>query len=102
MEAEPVNFEDCRNWQAAAACRAAGPPRRRDATAPAVMRAAGDPENAGRLLSRASPVILVPGRLRCAGPRDRAGLAIGFHISADGGCDTRVAGQIQAGMTDAA
>jgi hypothetical protein len=102
MEVELMNLEECPNWQVAAGCRAAGPPRRRDAKAPVACRDAGDPHNAGRLGSRSSPVILVTGRLRFAGPCDRAGPAFRLGVGARSGCHSRTVGQIRAGMADAA
>jgi len=102
MEVELVNFEDCPNRQLAAARRAPGPPCRRHVTAPVVCRDAGDPHNAGQLGSRSSPAILVTGRLRFAGPRDRAGPAFRLGLSAGSACHSRTVGQIRAGMADAA
>jgi hypothetical protein len=102
MEVEMVCFEDCPNWQVAAARRAAGPPRRPHARAPVGCRTAGDPDNAGRLGSHASPEILVTGRLRFAGPCHRVGLAFRLGVSAGGDCHSRTVGLIQAGIADAA
>jgi len=102
MEVELVYFEDCPTWQVAAASRVAGTPCRRDGIAPVAYRTAGDPDNAARLGSRASPVILVTGRLRFAGPCDRAGLASCPGVSARGGCHSRTVEQIQAGIAGAA
>jgi hypothetical protein len=102
MKVELVNFEDSPSWQVAAACRAAGPPPRRDATAPAACRDARDPHNAVRPGSRSSPVILVTGRFRFAGLCDRAGSAFRLGLSARSACHSRTAGQTRARTADAA
>lgn len=79
-----MNFEDRPDGLVAAACRDAG-----------------DPHTAGRLGSRSSPLILVTGRLRCAGPCDRAGPGFRIGLGARSACHSRATGQSRAGMADA-